>query len=98
MANYIYVVTEHRELNNGIPVSTNHYYRAESEEKAKAKYAELCAKYLRMDGCECTHDDRFGTIEDVDGREFYSSFMDFRRHTKTGIKSYEVEFGIEPIK
>ena len=95
---YIWIVTEHRTINGGIPVSTNHYYLAESEDKAKAKYAKLCAKYLRMDGCECVHDDHFCTIEDVDGEEMYSSFMDFRTHTKRGISTYEVEIGPGIIK
>lgn len=98
MKDYIWIVTEHRNVNGGIPVSTSHYYRAESEDKAKAKYAALCAKYTGAMGCECVHDDRFATIEDINGEELRSSFRDFRKECKGKVSTYEVEIGPEIIK
>lgn len=98
MADYIWVVSEDRNLNDGIPVTTNHYFHAESEDKAKAKYEKLCAKYLTL-GYKCVYDDRFGTIEDIGEEEMRSSFRDFCMTSKAGRKnSCEVEIYPEQIK
>ena len=96
MANCIIVITNHMPV-QGILASLSYYYCMESEAMAKKKYAELCNKYIKQ-GYECVHDDKFGTIEDVDGKEYFSSFMDFHKQTSKGVKRAEVEYGIEPIK
>lgn len=95
---YIYIVSEHRHLSSGIPVTTNHYYFAESEDKAKAKYEELCAKCTRL-GYKCVHDDRFGEIEEIDGKDIRCSFRDYTKNLKNGKKdTRQVEIGVEIIK
>ena len=98
MKNYIWIVSEHRHINGGEPVTTNHYYHAESEDKAKGKYESLCANYTDDRGYKCVYDDRFGTIEDVAGEEFYTSFRDFVRDGKNGKSTCQVEIGVEYIK
>ena len=99
MKNYIWVVTEHRTINGGTTVSTSHYYRAESEDTAKAKYEALCAKYEKRMNVACTYDDNFGTIEEIDGEELRSSFRDYVHTGKmNGRTHYEVEISPEIIK
>lgn len=99
MKNYIWVVTEHRTINGGATVSTSHYYRAESEDKAKAKYEALCDKYEGRINVACTYDDNFSSIEEIDGEELRSSFRDYEHTGKAkGRTHYEVEIGPEIIK
>ena len=99
MKNYIWVVTEHRTIKGGMTASKSHYYRAESEDKAKAKYGALCAKYADKMNCACTYDDNFGTIEEIDGEELRSSFRDYEHTGKAkGRTHYEVEISPELIK
>lgn len=97
MANYIWVVTKHEGIIDGKVSSRSYYFRAESEDKAKAKYENLCAE-LTKKGYACYFDDRFGTIDDVVGLELLSSFRDFEKVTKSGKKRAEVEIGAEEIK
>lgn len=96
MTNCIIVITNHMPV-QGILTSLSYYYRMESEVMAKKKYAQLCEKYIKQ-GFECVHDDKFGTIEEVDGEDYYTSFMDFCKTTSKGVKRAEVEYAVEPIK
>ena len=92
MANYIWVVTKHKEN-----YSVSHFFRAESVDKAKAKYEKLCASLIRK-GYVCDYDDHFGTIDNVAGLELFSSFRDFVKETKSGKMRAEVEISAEKIE